>query len=155
MKTLNIFAPLALFTVIFIASNGIVLACIGRIIMPPPNPQGEIKWNRNDAVVYGVVNAVETHTELTWIEKTLINLGIVSPPEIGDTTPPHRVTLKDVKFLVGSGDLRVIDLDGCGLPIPKQGQRALFFLSGKGNAVVPLYESDGDLFNQWINRLDK
>lgn len=142
--------------------SGRLFACSeGRPMPPPPNPSGQYKvqWNKGDAVVYGTIIKVKRNIDRTWVDQKLIDFGILNASSPGGMTPRHRVELASVHQFIGVGYEHMnamLDLAGCGIPIPKIGEQAIFFISTENSNryIVPLYQSDGDLFNTWIRVLN-
>jgi len=133
-------------------------ACTARIVMPPPGPYYEGRWDVDVVVVYGVVSEVEKNLEYSWLVRKLIQWRIISLGSNDELTPLHRVKLDYIYYFVGTGGKAVFfDLGGCSLPIPKVGERAIFFIRGKGenHTIVPVYESDGELFSIWLKQLQQ
>lgn len=150
------------FTLFFISLlfySGGLFACVKSLIPPYPDLTKSYNWASDSKVIYGEVSDVEQHLNLTWVERKLIDWGILDysvPP--GGVTPLHSVTLDNVHYYVGRGVTPVLfKLSGCGIPIPKKGWHAIFFISGKGGSqtVVPLYETSGETYNKWMEILEK
>ncbi len=126
---------------------------------PPPDWDGKFHWTKDDVVLQGVVDSVEKNVGLPWVERKLIEWRFLKQPHIAGTiTPLHRIKLREVRYFAGSGTVSVtVELSGCGLPIPKPGERALLFSEGTGKErkFNPLYESDGKQFTDSFNQLEK
>jgi hypothetical protein len=66
------------------------------------------------------------------------------------------VTLRVVPVATTSGDtseVRELNVSGCGARSAELKARGLFFVSQDGDSAIPVWESDGELFATWLQRL--
>jgi hypothetical protein len=134
-------------------TSACALACTeGRPMPPPPNPNGDYLI-RDEVVWVGVVADVERNVDRSWVSRKLIEFNIMDVSSPGGITPLHRVSLSNA-YQVGAKSLDThphFELTGCSIKIPRVGERAILFITINDSRrnIVPIYESDGDLFNAW------
>lgn len=75
---------------------------------------------------------------------------------IADSTQSHDLTLVVTKIFIGKPD-RLLNLrvEGCGIVTPNPKMFGVFFIDKERNLVIPIYETQGEIYNDILIKLRK